>query len=444
MSAPPRPRPGLGGCETLPFNPESEGQLGTDRAASPTGFDFEFAISESEGLTNPKLIAPLPAKKAVVALPEGITINPSLAAGLGVCTPGRSTKPRRPPRRPAPVARTPRRSATSPSQSPLFAEPIAGSLFLAAPHREPLRHPARPLHRRQGARSAGSSSRSPASSNADPTPGSWSATFDDLPQLPYSHFDVHFREGQRAPLVSPPACGTYATQTDLTPWLDARRGARARPPVAVAAGPEGGPCPAGSAALPPQARAGTINSNAGSYSPFYLHLTRTDAEAGDHLLLGQAAAGLLGKIAGIPYCPEATSKRPSGTSGVAETEHPTCPAASQIGHTSPATASARCSPTRPGGLYLAGPFHGSPFSIVAIDAATVGPFDLGTIVDPLGDRGRPTRRPRSRVDSAGSDPIPHILDGIPLHLRDIRVYIDRPDFTLNPTSCDPFSRRPRP
>ena len=43
------------------------------------------------------------------------------------------------------------------------------------------------------------------------------------------------------------------------------------------------------------------------------------------------------------------------------------------------------------------------------------------------------------IDSAGSDPIPHILDGIPIHLRDIRVYIDRPDFTLNPTSCEPFA-----
>jgi hypothetical protein len=43
-----------------------------------------------------------------------------------------------------------------------------------------------------------------------------------------------------------------------------------------------------------------------------------------------------------------------------------------------------------------------------------------------------------RIDSAGSDPIPHILGGIPLHLRDIRVYISRPAFTLNPTSCEPF------
>jgi hypothetical protein len=39
------------------------------------------------------------------------------------------------------------------------------------------------------------------------------------------------------------------------------------------------------------------------------------------------------------------------------------------------------------------------------------------------------------LDTAASDPIPHILDGVVLHLREIRIYIDRPDFTHNPSSC---------
>ena len=34
-----------------------------------------------------------------------------------------------------------------------------------------------------------------------------------------------------------------------------------------------------------------------------------------------------------------------------------------------------------------------------------------------------------------SDPFPRILAGVPLRLRDIRVNIDRPGFTFNPTSC---------
>jgi len=40
------------------------------------------------------------------------------------------------------------------------------------------------------------------------------------------------------------------------------------------------------------------------------------------------------------------------------------------------------------------------------------------------------------VDATGSDPLPHIIQGIEVHLRDIRVYVDRPEFVLNPTNCD--------
>ncbi len=43
------------------------------------------------------------------------------------------------------------------------------------------------------------------------------------------------------------------------------------------------------------------------------------------------------------------------------------------------------------------------------------------------------------VSSNGSDPIPHIIDGIVVHVRDIRVYMDREKFILNPTNCAPLS-----
>jgi hypothetical protein len=39
---------------------------------------------------------------------------------------------------------------------------------------------------------------------------------------------------------------------------------------------------------------------------------------------------------------------------------------------------------------------------------------------------------------AVSDAIPHILEGIPLDVRSIALRMDRPQFTLNPTSCDPM------
>ncbi|HET9591940.1 MAG TPA: hypothetical protein VFP17_03400, partial [Solirubrobacterales bacterium] len=40
------------------------------------------------------------------------------------------------------------------------------------------------------------------------------------------------------------------------------------------------------------------------------------------------------------------------------------------------------------------------------------------------------------TDGSSSDPIPHILQGIVVHARDIRINVDRKDFILNPTNCE--------
>jgi hypothetical protein len=90
----------------------------------------------------------------------------------------------------------------------------------------------------------------------------------------------------------------------------------------------------------------------------------------------------------------------------------------------------------PGRIYLAGPYHGQPLSLVTINAATVGPFDLGTIVI-RSAFAVDTHTAQLRIDAGSSDPIPHILAGVPLHLRDVRVYMDRYQFTHNPSSCEP-------
>ena len=73
--------------------------------------------------------------------------------------------------------------------------------------------------------------------------------------------------------------------------------------------------------------------------------------------------------------------------------------------------------------------------IAAITAAKVGPFDLGTVVVRQALKINPETA-EVFIDATGSDPIPHIIKGIPVHARDIRAYVDRPEFVLNPTSCE--------
>ena len=78
---------------------------------------------------------------------------------------------------------------------------------------------------------------------------------------------------------------------------------------------------------------------------------------------------------------------------------------------------------------------GAPISLAVITPAVAGPFDLGTVVirNPL------YIDPRTTEVSVKSDPIPTILDGIPLDVRSIEVRVTRNRFTLNPTSCAPMS-----
>jgi hypothetical protein len=274
--------------------------------------------------------------------------------------------------------------------------------------------------------------------HADPSSGNLTATFDKLPQLPYSQLRIHFREGQRSPLATPAACGTFFTQADYTPWRDASLVRHTSLPLQITSGLGGGPCPSGLAPFVPQAKGGTLNSRAGAFSPFYLHLTRNDTEQEIVSYSATMPPGLLGKVAGIPFCSEADLARAAHRSGVEERDNPSCPAASLIGRTLSGYGLGPVLSYAPGNLYLAGPYNGSQFSVVAIDAALVGPFDLGTVIVRSAIRVDRTTGQVS-IDATGTDPIPHIIDGIPVHLRDVRAYIDRPNVTVNPTSCEPFS-----
>jgi hypothetical protein len=270
--------------------------------------------------------------------------------------------------------------------------------------------------------------------NADPSTGQLETVFDDNPQIPFSTLRVELYSGPRAALRTPSACGSYETEVTLTPW-SGNPPLRLAEPFGVSGGP-GGACPSG--AFAPKLSAGTQNPLAGSFSPFSFGIGRED---GTQELAGLTAVlpeGLTGKIAGIPYCPDATLAAISGTegTGAAEEAHPSCPAASLVG-TVTVAAGAGPDPVyvSSGRAYLAGPYKGAPFSLAVVAPAVAGPFDLGSVVV----RNALQVNPETAQITAVSDTIPSILHGIPLDLRDIRVNLDRPGFTLNPTSCEPLT-----
>jgi hypothetical protein len=146
----------------------------------------------------------------------------------------------------------------------------------------------------------------------------------------------------------------------------------------------------------------------------------------------------VGILSGIPFCPEADIALARTKTGRQEEASASCPAASQLGRSLVGTGVGAVLAYTPGRIYLAGPYRGDPFSLVSVTSAVVGPFDLGTVVIRFGLRIDPNTAQVS-VDPSLSEPIPTIIQGIVTHVRDIRVYIDRPDFTLNPTSCSPMA-----
>ncbi|MGC2372470.1 MAG: hypothetical protein WA484_01225 [Solirubrobacteraceae bacterium] len=281
--------------------------------------------------------------------------------------------------------------------------------------------------------------KAPGEVHPDPVTGQLTTTFDELPQAPFTSFTLSFREGQTAPLSTPPSCGVFTALEQFTPWSEPETIIDGSSSFDVTSGVGGGACPSGGVPpFKPQVVAGTLDPTAGAYSPFYTRITRSDGEqeiTGFSTLL---SPGLLGNLTGIPFCSDAAIEAARTRSGTQETQEPSCPAASKLGHTLVGAGVGGTLVYAPGSVYLAGPYHGSALSVVAITSATVGPFDLGTVVVRFALRIDP-HTSQADIDAKGSDPIPHIIDGIPAHVRDIRVYIDRPAFTLNPTNCNPMA-----
>lgn len=72
-------------CAKVRFTPDIAAAPTNASAESPSGLDFDLDIND-EGLTSPSGTAQSQMKKTVVTLPPGVTINPSQAEGLGVCS----------------------------------------------------------------------------------------------------------------------------------------------------------------------------------------------------------------------------------------------------------------------------------------------------------------------------------------------------------------------
>jgi hypothetical protein len=419
-------------CGKPRFEPDVEIEPTGKQANTPTGLDVHVKIAQNE---NPNALATPPVKRFTVTLPEGMSFSPSFADGLKSCTLAQMQLGTNNPIECPDASRI----GEVALHTPLLPQPAEGSMYLAAQRDNPFNSTFALLLVLHDTEERGALIKIPGRIDVDQQTGQIVTTFNETPQFPFDDLTLKFRSGPRAPLVSPPTCGTQRIGVEVASYAQPQKPVDASNTYQVTEGPNGTPCPPDSArrSFTPKFSGGTLNPVAGAYSPFLFRLSRDDQEQELSQVSTVLPPGLLAKIAGIPYCPDqaiASISTAEGT-GTSELNHPACPLASQIGTISAGLGAGPGPNYFPGKVYLAGPYKGAPLSLAVVAPALAGPFDLGNVVV----RTALYVDPEKAQARAVSDPFPTILHGVILRVRDVRLRVDRPQTTINPTNCSPMA-----
>ena len=425
LSAAGQPMPAMDGCNRLQFNPSMSVVTDGQSASTPTGLDFDLHVPQGESLNSTGLVQSS-VKDTTVVLPAGTALDPAAADALDACSLDQVALGG--PSQPAcPDAS---KVATVEVKTPLLANPLKGAAYVAAQTANPfgslvamyvtVEDPVSGTR----VKLAGDVHLSPA--------GQIFTTFENTPQLPFEDFKLHFFEGSRAPLSTPAFCGTYPTTASITPWSGDPAVSRSSS-FQITSGPGGAACPSH---LPfdPSLTAGSASIEAGAFTPFAVSISREDGEQSLQRIELHTPPGLSGRLTGVPLCGE-----PQAGEG-------TCGPGSLIGSTAVSVGLGATPFTITGGrVYLTGPYDRAPFGLSIVTPAKAGPYDLGEgACDCIVVRARIEVDPHTAelsvsTDETGPHAIPSILQGIPLQIKHIDATIDRPDFTFNPTNCNPLS-----
>ncbi len=265
------------------------------------------------------------------------------------------------------------------------------------------------------------------------TTGQLTAVVPENPQATFRNFRLHFNGGDNGVLTSASTCGTNTTTTEFTPWSENPDNNKPTTNTSLTSVPGGGTCPTslGARKFTPGYTAATESTTAAQYSPFKIHIGRNDGEQEIKAVNVTLPKGLVGRLAGIPYCGEAELAAAAASSGKAQQAKASCSSESAIG-TAVTSAGTGGKPLTLGGtVYLAGPYKGAPLGIAVVTPAVAGPFDLGTVVV----RVALNVNPATAQINAVSDPIPNVFGGVKLDVRSIDLNMNRYKFMLNPTNC---------
>ncbi len=409
---------GASGCGSLEYQPTIAQQPETTQSDAPDGAEFNVHVPQATDRPGEDDSPDL--RETQITLPEGMTLDPSAANGLQACADSQfklgSDQP-----------------IECPSQSIVGTVAVdapgipngslTGTVYLGTPKsNDPASGQEYRVLVAAQAPAYGIGLRLEGRVSADPGTGRLTATFSDLPPVPFEEMRLKFKGGPTAPLANPLGCGAALTSGTFFPYSG---GSPATPNAAFGVDFDGkhGACPV---PLPFGVAQSTAVSStaAASGTSFALALARGQGQQYIAQLSTALPEGMNGLIPAVPRCGEADASAGN------------CPADTEIG-TVNVTIGSGPDPLAlpPGPVYLTGPYDGAPFGLAIVtDAEKVGPFDYGTITT----RAKIEINPYTARVSVVS-PLPVVVGGAPIRLRSLEVTIDHSGFLLDPTSCRQLS-----
>ncbi len=413
--------PATTGCDLEVFNPVLYASPTIDETDSPSGLNVELSAPQFLGFA----ASPSEIKAASVTLPEGFTINPDAADGQTACSDAEAN-----------FGSEGRAACPDHSKIGTFSigtQALPGRLEGAVYIGEP--QPGNQYRLFLIASGFGINAKLVGSFRPNLQTGRVTAYFEGLPQVPFDDFQLHLFASDRGLMATPTQCTIYRTTAEFYPWNATLAEQESSQIFGLKDGPHGSTCPGEIRPFSPTLEAGTSNATAGEFSSFTLKLNREDGDQYLGKLNFTMPPGLTASLTGVTYCTDQQIAAAAQNLGRIEQMQPSCPASSEIG-TSNVAAGPGSHPFHAiGKVYLAGPFQGAPLSLVVVTPALAGPYDYGTVVVRVAIRINP-------LDAhviADSETVPEIIGGIPIRMREIKVNINRPNFMINPTNCNPLA-----
>jgi hypothetical protein len=454
--------PPVGGCDQLAFTPGLEAQPVANepgsrllRADTPSGLEFGLKLAQPETFGT---LSSSPLKDVSVKFPEGFTVDPSSADGLGTCSeeqigwlgPNGLNGEELPnggltnfnPEKPGCPEDS--KIGSLELETPLIPGKIYGELFLATQNANPFGSTFA-LYVVVNDPITGVVIKIAGELKLNEQTGQITSVFDENPQLPFSNLKLHFFGGPRAELATPNNCGIYQTNSELEPWSFPDSGPPADPFADFSIN-EG--CPT---AFNPNFTGGSTNLQAGAYTTFQASFERQDNEPELSGATINLPPGMLANVSSVTECSEAQLQ------AEAEDVPGGCPESSKVGTTT-AGAGPGPDPLFVGGnVFWTGPYNGhgactpglsepecAPYGLAVVVSANPGPFHFGNVLV----RQRLFINKETAAATDVSDAFPTFLhvkghnieggeetNGIPIKLRRVDVEINRPGFTFNSTNC---------